>query len=235
MIYISTVFLDWDDTLCDFRISERNAIYEALGSVGIYADEDMYRRYSQINESFWRRFEAGEISKPEIMRRRFEQFFAEFGYDIDPQRFNALYLEMLSRQVPLIPGAESLCRALSDRYAVYITTNGDDRGQRRRIAASGLSRYFRGIFTSEGVGAGKPDAKYWNYVFGHIGERDRSRMIVAGDSQASDIRSGTDMGMHTCWINLRGAARSSEPEFEARSLSQAEDILCGGSLIMPCV
>lgn len=224
---VSTVFLDWDGTLCDFKISEHNAMYAALRCSGIEPDENIFARYSEINDYYWRRFEAGEISKPEIMVLRFKQFFSEFGYSKDPELFNTLYLEKLSHEVHLIPGAESLCRALAGRYAVYITTNGYDKGQRMRIAASGLSGYFKDIFTSESIGAGKPDAEYWRGVFGRIEEKDPSRTVIVGDSLSSDMQSGINWGMHTCWINLHGAESGRPFDFEAHSLPEAEAFLCG--------
>lgn len=41
--------------------------------------EDMIRRYSQINELYWQRLERNEITKPQVLVGRFEQFFQEIG------------------------------------------------------------------------------------------------------------------------------------------------------------
>ena len=44
--------------------------------------EAMLTRYSLINTCFWQRLKRNELSKKQILIGRFEQFFGEYGIDV---------------------------------------------------------------------------------------------------------------------------------------------------------
>lgn len=218
---LTTVFLDWDDTLIDFSASEKNALTRAMTAFGSTMTDEMMKRYGVLNASCWRRFEKGELEKSRVYLERYEILFAEFGLPYDPVAFNALYLAELSEEVPAFDGAEELCRLLHERYDVYIVTNGDRNGQFKRIAKSGLEPYFDGVFVSEHIGVGKPKKAYWDYVFAHIRESDASRTMIVGDSLTSDMASAdTVPGMKTCWVNAQGQKTDRKVTWEVKDLRE---------------
>ena len=224
---ITTVFLDWDYTLVDFFKSEENAFRATYQSFGLSFDPAVYKRYSQINDECWKMLERQEIVKQRVYLLRYERLFAEYGLSLDPVEFNARYLPNLSEQTPLFDGARELCAYLHGRFRVYVTTNGDANGQKKRLAKSGLGPYVDGLFVSEAVGIGKPNREYWEYVFDHIGEKDPDKMIVIGDSQTSDMQSGINMGMHTLWLNLFNETPKHPYDFIVSKTGEIADVIRG--------
>ena len=90
---IKTILWDVDSTLLDFGAAERAAIRKLFSEFGLgECTDEMLRRYSEINVSFWRRLERNEISREEVLKGRFVQFFGECGIDTSiVEEFDDLY------------------------------------------------------------------------------------------------------------------------------------------------
>ena len=70
---IKTILWDVDGTLLDFGAAERAAILSLYRDFGLgTCTEDALRRYSQLNKTYWERLERREITKPELLVRRFQ-------------------------------------------------------------------------------------------------------------------------------------------------------------------
>ncbi len=221
----TTLLMDVDDTLLDFGAAEAAAIRFLFSSRGYPVDDSLVAHYSRINKCFWRRFERGEIPKEAIFAGRFAKLFAERGIEADPQAFANGYMDALSRQHFLIPGALELCQKLRGQFALYIVTNGVATTQYRRIEESGLKPYFQGIFVSEEAGSQKPSRDYFRYVFDRIAEKDLNRVIIVGDSLSSDMRGGIDAGIDTCWYNPHGLTTDLPVTYTIERLEQLPALL----------
>lgn len=224
----TTVLFDADETLLDFRRSENSALTETFRQNSLPYDEDFLRSYREINDGLWERFNKGEISKKEVTDTRFSVFFEKQNIPLDGKIFNGLYLENLSKYGYALPGAHELCEKLYKKgLKLYIITNGIGFVQKKRFKESGLSRFFDGVFISEEVGAAKPSKEYFNFVYDNIDEKDKSKIIVVGDSLSADIRGGKAYGFVTCWYNVKDSAKKGESDFCAESFEDIERILMG--------
>ena len=90
---ITTILWDMDDTLLDFHAAERVAIRSLFQrfELGECTDE-MLQKYSEINRTYWERLERGELTKPQILVGRFQEFFASEGIDTEiAPEFNEAY------------------------------------------------------------------------------------------------------------------------------------------------
>lgn len=87
--------------------------------------------------------------------------------------------------------------------------------------------FFDGVFISEEVGAAKPSKEYFDFVYDKIDEKDKTKIIVVGDSLSADIRGGKAYGFVTCWYNVKGSAKKDEADFFAESFEDIERILVG--------
>ena len=57
------LLFDVDDTLLDFDLAENAALDRMFKEENIAVTSEMIARYKEINESMWRAFERGELTK----------------------------------------------------------------------------------------------------------------------------------------------------------------------------
>jgi len=201
---ITTLFFDIDDTLLDFGAAEHAAITETLSAIGIPPEDAVIRRYCEINDALWKRLERGEITRGEILVGRFERLFSEIGCSGDAAATQDLYFSLLSGQSMRVDGADALLKALYGRYRMCAVSNGTTVIQEKRIAGSGIGRYFERIFLSQEIGYEKPHPAFFDACFAAMPQLSREEVLIIGDSLTSDIRGGANAGIRTCWFNPHG-------------------------------
>ncbi|MBQ9099658.1 MAG: YjjG family noncanonical pyrimidine nucleotidase [Clostridia bacterium] len=201
MIRYQTVLFDADETLLNFQKSERAALVEALNAFGVDPDEEMISTYSKINSATWKKLERGEITKLQLRTARFADFCTHYGFDWNVERLADTYLQALSRQSYLLPGALELCQTLSHHCRLYIITNGIAFVQHGRLDESPIRRFFKELFISDEIGAEKPSTAFFDRVIGAIPDFDAATTLVVGDSLSSDMAGGIGAGLDTCWYN----------------------------------
>ena len=199
------IFFDADDTLFDYPRAERAALRACLREFGIRIGLrifiDSYRRH---NLEMWQAFERGETDQVTLRLERFRRVAAEFGIPGLPlEQISAFYLEALSGQPQLFPGALATVRALDRKYPLALITNGIASVQRRRFAASPINRYFKAVVISEEVGIAKPDPRIFAPALQEIGV-EAGDVLFVGDSVTSDMAAAHNAGMDFCWLNPAG-------------------------------
>ncbi len=203
------LLFDADGTLLDFKKAEREALSDMLREFGAACDEDVIRRYSEINDSMWKMLERGEIARGDLSRKRFELFGKEYGICQSPDLMSEKYFSALATKSFMIDGAYDVCRELRKGRRLFIITNGFKRIQDKRFAGSPLSAFFERSFISEEIGADKPARRFFEAVASAIPDFSVRDALVIGDSLSSDIAGGIDAGLDVCWYNPSG---SSAPE-----------------------
>ncbi len=196
----TTILFDSDDTLLDFKASELDAIYRAFEAAGLPFDEKKRAIYSEINHSLWKALERGEITTDKLLTERFRRFFEIYGYDYDPKEMNDLYFRCLSETAFTMEGAVEILEYLKDRYELNIITNGVGYVQSARLCNADIRKYIRHIFISGEIGVAKPDKRYFDHVLDVIDEKDKSRILVIGDSLTSDIKGAMNAGLDSVYI-----------------------------------
>lgn len=218
----TTLLLDNDNTLMDFFASEKQAIKNTCSAFGVSPSEENAELYSAINDSYWKRFEKGEIKREEIKVGRFRSFIEALGMEINPDGMAERYFEELSLEHELLPGALELCEKLSRHYSLHLITNGSTYIQKKRLAASPISKFFGKVFISEEMGVKKPDKAFFDAVISAIEEKDRSKICIIGDSMSSDILGGINSGIDTCFFNRDGGALKYKPTYEVKNFEEME-------------
>jgi len=103
-------------------------------------------------------------------------------------------------KVKYFDGALDALDTLARRYALGSLTNGN-----ADIGRLALARFFRFGISAAEVGASKPDAAMFRAAL----LRARVTAVEAvhvGDHPVDDIQGASDLGIHTVWVNLQGAA-----------------------------
>lgn len=204
---IKSVLWDIDGTILNFEKSESYAVKKCfeLFSLGECTD-DMIKRYSVINQKYWRRLEKGELTKQQVLVMRFLEFFDSEGIVCsDVEGFNSEYQIRLGDTVFFNDDGYELVGSLRGVVKQYAVTNGTAAAQDRKLARSGLDKLFDGIFISDKLGAEKPSVEFFDKVFSSIGGINKGETLIVGDSLTSDIRGGNNAGILCCWYNPSSA------------------------------
>uniref|UniRef100_UPI004057B4BA YjjG family noncanonical pyrimidine nucleotidase n=1 Tax=Acetatifactor sp. TaxID=1872090 RepID=UPI004057B4BA len=224
----TTIFWDVDGTLLDFKYSERQALKKCCQTVGKKLTEEMLQRYSEINDLYWKQLELGNITKKELLTARFVTWFEECGIrDVDVEAFRMEYQEGLANIYAFIDDSLTICKSLHGQVKQYVITNGVTSIQKNKLKLSGLTEVMDGLFISEEIGAPKPQREFFDYCLKHVEEKDKSKILIVGDSLSSDIKGGVMAGIPTCWYRKDDTENATQyiPDYEINDLHRIYDIL----------
>ena len=229
MAQINVILWDVDGTLLDFSAAERRALEDCFRSFQMGpCTPELLARYSQINRTYWRRLERGELTKPQVLLGRFEEFFAEEGIDVSlaPQ-FNDAYQLRLGDTIVYRDDSYEIVKSLRGKVRQCVVSNGTVVAQTKKLTRSGLGALMDGVFLSEQLGAEKPKKKFFDQVFAAIGPVEKGETMIVGDSLTSDIRGGDNAGIVTCWYNPEGikAPEGYRIDHEIRDLHEVYGLL----------
>ena len=178
------ILWDVDGTLLNFDKAEKYALRQCFIKFNLEECTDaMISRYAEINKRYWKRLEAGEITKEQVLLDRFSEFFQKG----DKIFFNDNSKDLLER--------------LNGRVKQYAVTNGTYIAQKRKLENSGLDVLFDNVFISDQIGFEKPDIRFFEYVWKKTGIYDKKDILIVGDSLTSDMQGGNNAGIHCCWYN----------------------------------
>lgn len=225
---IKYVLLDIDDTLLDFGKAEAAAIKKTFERIGIPATDEVIARYSEINNAQWSALERGELTRQQVLVRRFDILFEELGIKGVPSEMaQASYEYLLGIGHYFIDGAVELLEALKDKYELYIVSNGTACVQDSRLASAGIAPYFKDIFISERIGADKPSREFFDRAFSRVEGFEREKAIIVGDRLSSDILGGINAGITTCWFNPKRLPPDPNipADYEIHTLNELPELL----------
>jgi putative hydrolase of the HAD superfamily len=156
---IKTIFFDLDHTLWDFESNSTEALLDLIDENNIHSRmtgevDTFIQRYKQINHVYWEAYRKGEMEKSELRIGRFRDSLSEFGID-DPnvhEKFAQGYIQISPEKTNLFPHAIETLEYLSEKYPIFIITNGFEEVQRRKIRNCGMEKYFKAVITSEMAG-----------------------------------------------------------------------------------
>lgn len=224
----SLFLFDLDDTLLDFRESERKSFFLALGSLGLQEGlEELFKQYQVENAALWKLFEQAKTTKEHLKVERFRKIFELNRIEIDPNLASHRYLETLPETVVLIDQAAEVIKELKNYGEIGIITNGIEYVQSKRIANSALDRLFDFVSVSETCGYAKPDVRFFDYTVKLARAFRPESTIIVGDRLEADILGAKNFGIDSCWFNPHKLPSPDElrPTFEIGHLSELLPLL----------
>lgn len=222
----NTLFIDLDDTLFDFTAASREAFretYELLGYECFFESFDQFLRiYEPRNKELWQEYNAGRISKEQLNKMRYNYPLEAVGHPDENlgTRFCVEALGRIPHKNMLLPGALELLDYLSVKYELFILSNGFVELQSKKMATTGLTKYFKRLILSEEIGINKPDPALFEYALKVSGAQKSSTLMI-GDAFESDILGAANAGLDQMFLNRNGEKNLSfRPTFEVCRLSE---------------
>ena len=220
------ILFDADETLFDFKSSEKESFKNTILEFGIDYDEDYhFGTYKEINTAIWKELEEGLITPKKLKIERFKRFLDKLDMNFDENEFAAAYMKHLGNSSILLDGAVELIQDISDKYVISIITNGITNVQQRRIKNSPIAEYFSDIFISEDIGVSKPNPDIFKHAINSLGSFSNDEILMVGDSLSSDIKGGINYKIDTCWYNPDNKAAKYPSKYQIGALSELEKIL----------
>lgn len=221
---IKVILWDIDGTLLNFVKAEHQAIKKCFEIFGLgECTDEMIARYSVINRKYWERLERGELTKPQVLEGRFEEFFKSENIVTDcVADFNKEYQVRLGDTICFNDNGYELVKQLKGKVKQYAVTNGTKVAQIRKLEKSGLGELFDGVFISDEIGVEKPNVAFFEYVWSVIGSYEPEEVIIVGDSLTSDMQGGNNAGILCCWYNPQKQKNDKELriDYEIEDLQQ---------------
>lgn len=220
---MKALLIDIDGTLLDYRQSEALGISAIMEHYGVTPTPELAAHYHDVNQSFWEKYEKGEITRAQINEGRYPAFFGELGVEVDPEVCEEIYQDFVNNRLVPVEGAEDMLRYLSGKYLLYAASNGYSDKQRERLRKAGMISYFTDIFISQETGSQKPQKEFFDYCFARMpAGLKRDEVMIIGDGLTSDMRGGNNAGIHTCWLNAFGEVNHAGVSIDVEIHSLAE-------------
>ena len=226
---IKVLLWDLDNTLLDFSKAEKAAIAVTFDKMNMSKfTTKMYNSYTKIDRLYWHKIEKKELSKDVALVKRYEDLFALYGLDTSmAKEFNDNYAVALADIIVYKDKSLDILTSLKGKYKQYIVSNGVSKIQHKRLKNSGIDKIVDGVFISDDIGYEKPSIEFFDYVLNHIEYKDKSEIMIIGDTLTSDIRGGNLAGIHTCWYNpqKKGCPCGYKVELDVQSLGEFVEVL----------
>jgi 2-haloacid dehalogenase len=222
------IIFDADETLFDFKKSEREAFKNTMLDFNIEYNESYHLKiYQDINTAIWKEFENGLITQKKLKIERFKRLSDSLKAGFDTDEFAKSYMKHLSNASFLYDDSIDLVENLHKNYRLVIITNGLKDVQDNRIRKSIIGKYFEDIVVSEEVQVSKPDSRIFEHALNNINYTDKSMVLMVGDSLTSDIQGGINFGIDTCWFNPNRVVNNTDlkPTYEISNLMELKNIL----------
>jgi len=224
------LFFDLDNTLWDFKANSKDAFYEVFSKLDLLnriRDFDRFLEvYEMYNEHLWTEYRRGKVNKDHMRSERIILTFREFGID-DPElvsKTNEQYLQIAPKKTNLFPGVHETLEYLSQRYKLYILTNGFAEVQLQKINSCSLQKYFTKLFMAEMVGYQKPDRRFFEYAIKSV-HAHKNECLVIGDDPEADIRGGANSGIDQVYFNTGSKPCMQLPTYEIKQIGELMKIL----------
>lgn len=209
------LFLDLDNTLWDFDANAREALKELYRrhQLDLHCDwhvDAFVSLYQDVNASYWKRYERGEVDKETLRTARFSDTFERMGIPsaIQPVNVWQEYLEICPVMTVTMPGALDAIQLLSTKYSIALLTNGFEKTQNIKVDSNGMRPFVKFLQTSEQLGLAKPAAEFFEKALKTANIEPRQALYM-GDNWETDVLGGCGAGITTFWYQ-NSAMRSGD-------------------------
>ncbi|ACL33559.1 pyrimidine 5'-nucleotidase [Glaesserella parasuis] len=217
------ILFDADETL--FSFNSYLGLQAVLACYGIEFSQDDYEAFQAVNKPLWLAYQNQEITIEQLQICRFSNIAKKIGKD-ELALNNELMLKMAVISKPL-SGTIEVLEKLFGIIRMGIITNGLEILQKKRLENTNTEKYFDIVISSEVAGVPKPDERIFKFAFQQMGDINKSRILMVGDTLSSDILGANQIGIDSCWFNPCKEVNHTEikPTYEITDLKQLLNIV----------
>ena len=217
-----TLIFDLDDTLIDNNQSIKYAFTIMINELGLEYNDELFSKWKKFDTAYWHTWESGKMIIPDSIKtledkitylraNRFILFFKELKLNFNSAvALNELYCSMLGVNIVEIENAGKLLQELYHHHEILIATNGPKDAAINKLEKAKLKSYISSMVCSEEIGFSKPMPEFFDCLYNKTQNKDKSRMLLIGDSLTTDVLGGMNNGIDTCWFNPNNSSLPEE-------------------------
>ncbi|MBE2895933.1 pyrimidine 5'-nucleotidase [Pasteurellaceae bacterium HPA106] len=223
------VFFDADETL--FSFDSFRGLQLLLADYGVGFNAQDFAQYQQLNKPLWAQYNQGQITAAQLQTTRFAELAAKLR--VSAEALNHQFLLKMAEICQPLPGVVEMLECLrAHDVKLGIITNGFTALQQLRLERTGLAHHFAFVAISEQVGVAKPHKGIFDYALTQAGVRDKSAVLMVGDSLETDIQGAMNAGLSCCWFNPKAVQNEVYPlTFEIRAMDELVSIVMDKSAV----
>ncbi|HEY0245813.1 MAG TPA: YjjG family noncanonical pyrimidine nucleotidase [Mucilaginibacter sp.] len=225
------IFFDLDHTIWDFDKNAEEALQELyviheLKNIGLTSADAFIETYTRNNHRLWAEYHVGKITKDYLREARFRQTFLDLGVEpeVIPAGFEDAYVQLCPTKTNLFPHAHETLQYLSDKYPLYLISNGFKESSEIKIDNTGIGKYFQHVIISEVVGVNKPDKAIFQHALNLAGGTKEESLMI-GDSLEADVRGALNFGMDAVYFNPFHAEKPADVPMQIHHLKELTTLL----------
>jgi putative hydrolase of the HAD superfamily len=220
------LFFDLDHTIWDFDKNAEETLHElyrlhSLQDIGLTSPDLFIETYTRNNHRLWADYHIGNITKEALREARFKQTFADLGvpHELMPDGFEDAYVRLCPTKTNLFPNAHATLQYLSEKYPLYLISNGFKESQDIKMRNTDIGKYFQGVIISEVVGFNKPDQAIYQHAI-EVAGATKHQSIMIGDSLEADVYGALNFGMDAIYFNPFNVEKPADVPLQINDLKE---------------
>ena len=202
MKHYKLIIFDLDDTLFDYKETEKYALINACESLGITFDGDLYTQYKKANNIVQEEYKI--LPSDNILKFRESRAVTFLSLivnnEINPEDFIEKYLFCSTIGI-LIEGVQEVLENLKGISKV-VATNGTNYPRQNKLENSQIAKYFDAYFSAENLGVAKPNSEFFLKIMKQY-DVFKDEVLIVGDDCSTDVHGAVQLGIDCCWFNYR--------------------------------
>lgn len=233
---IKCLIFDLDDTLVDDTENHRGAYQHILNLLNKPFSEEDFKKWLAFDSYYWHDYYKNLVVPEEYNKNsdtwsaylrgmRFTTYFQE-EMPYDALKMQEFFKEGLKMRIIALPHVVQAIAELSEKYPIYISTNGESVIGKEKIARIGIEKYIKAIFSADLTNppAAKSDLDYYRQILELIKNFKSSECLVIGDKYREDVETPHKAGFKTCWLH-KGKEENVVCDFQVENLKELKKIL----------
>jgi putative hydrolase of the HAD superfamily len=186
---IKYIGFDLDNTLIDRDTAFGKSVRKLLNELSLFSEEN-FRSIIQKDNS-------GTIDRVDLYEWMIETIPLK---DFTVEKLFNFFAENLGNFMKPDSEIVEMLTAFSQKYGLYLITNGSAKNQRNKISHTGLQSFFgKNIFVSGELGCVKPQKEIFDHVLSQLGITNKETIFI-GDNPETDIHGANNAGIFSILI-----------------------------------